>query len=447
MGRGKMKETKLLREIKEITDNPDLHFWIKCKKLVKIKTSDRPGSYEGSKLIRSFFKKPAGRFQDKFDTAYVRPYLDAWVGRQAFDHVNSKYLNEDLSCKIGRAPRGISVIEKPESPYRFKNYLERKYPEAFERFEEIKKAQDSRRGYTERTDDYAWQHIFDVTIRQLATTYRYNSEKPLWQKIPKDEQNERRQLDLAMEKAQTDYKNLKKASKLPPRYLYNEVSLAELQQERRNHTYAKFKDHFIMTETVLHYDNSEVSFGVGKLEHTDRAILFRNKKGVVLSKSLKTYSGHFVLDTIEEYFGKVKEFFVPAELKPVQLNRKMTVLEMTKHGRFRTFERLFGNQHYDYCVLRDDITCHSSSIELCEMGWKKKKAAKDQAKKADGKVINMVFCQRLHFCRTGIEDFCIDNNLDPAAEYTLGEIRVAVSKKLGHNQQRYGYELRQIGVL
>jgi hypothetical protein len=76
-----MKETKLIREIRAITDNPDLHFWIKCKQLVNIKTYDRPGSYEGSKLIRNFLKRPAGRLQDRFDTAYVRPYLDAWEMR------------------------------------------------------------------------------------------------------------------------------------------------------------------------------------------------------------------------------------------------------------------------------------------------------------------------------------------------------------------------------
>jgi hypothetical protein len=348
---------------------------------------------------------------------------------------------------MGRSPRGINVIKKPDNPTRFKNYLERKYPEAFEEFEEIKKAQDSRRGYTERTSDYAWQHIFGVTIWQLTSTYMPNSEKPLWQKISKDEQNKRRQLDLAMEKAQADYKNLKKASKLPPRYLYNEVSLAELQQKHRNHTYAKFKYHFITTETVFHYDNSEVSFGLGKLAHTDRAILIRNKKGVVFSKTLKTYSGNFVLNAIEEYFGKVKKFVVSVGLKPIQLNSKMAVLEMTKLNSFRIFERLFDNVHYDYCALRDGTTYHGKNIPGCITGWEKKKAAADQTKKADSKTINMAFCQRLHFCKTGVEGFCLDNNLDPDADYTLGEIRATVNTKLVHNRHYYGDELRQIGAL
>ena len=91
------KNSKLIREIKAIADNPDLHFWTKCKELTKVKTHNRPGSWEGKEEIRKFFKTCAGRFHDRFESAYVRPYFDAWPDKypSAFDHVNKKdlYLN------------------------------------------------------------------------------------------------------------------------------------------------------------------------------------------------------------------------------------------------------------------------------------------------------------------------------------------------------------------
>ena len=441
-----MKDTKLIRDIKEITDNPDIHFWIKCKRLTKVATYGRPGSYEGESLIRQFFKTCAGRFKDRFDTAYVRPYLDRWEGRQTYDYVNKKQLNDDLSCKIGKSPRGIKLTDKIDNLDRFENYLKHKYPEAFEEFEEIKKVRFHSGTAMGKTNDYAWQHIFGNTIWQLTSIYGQGS-KLSWGNISQGIQDERRKLDFAMEKAQADYSQLKKLSKLPPRYLYNEVSLAELQQNRQNHTYAKFKDHYITTETVLHYDNAEVHHGLGKLTHTDRQVRIHDKTGFILSTVLESYSGHFVLNALEEYLGKVKKIKVPAELKPVQLNSKMAVLEMTKLGSFRTFERLFNNGHYDYCVLREGITYHSKTIEGCLAGWKKKKAIMNQAEKADSKIINMKFCRSLHFCKEGIEGFCIDNGIDPGSDYTVGEIKSVINKRLVHNQHHYGVELPRIGVL
>ena len=106
----KMKEPKLIREINEIINNPDLHFWIKCKQLTLVKTYDRPGSEKGRKLIRKFFKTCAGKYQDRFESAYVRPFLEAWFGRTAHDYVHGKDLDRDLSAKIGRNPRGIKII-------------------------------------------------------------------------------------------------------------------------------------------------------------------------------------------------------------------------------------------------------------------------------------------------------------------------------------------------
>ena len=63
------KEYKLIREIKAIIDNPDLHFWIKCKQLVKIKTYDRPGSNDGRCMVEDFFKTCAGKYKDRFESA------------------------------------------------------------------------------------------------------------------------------------------------------------------------------------------------------------------------------------------------------------------------------------------------------------------------------------------------------------------------------------------
>ncbi|MCK4830457.1 hypothetical protein KA005_82835, partial [bacterium] len=113
------KEPKLIREIKKITDNPNMHFWIKCKQLVKIETYYRPGSWKGDKLKREFFETCAGRLKDRFESAYVRPYLDSWGDVNVYDHVNSVQLNNDKSVKIGRNPRGIELIQNLGSNERF----------------------------------------------------------------------------------------------------------------------------------------------------------------------------------------------------------------------------------------------------------------------------------------------------------------------------------------
>jgi hypothetical protein len=196
----KKKDYKLIREIKEIINNPGLHWWIKCKRLVKIKTYGRPGSWESEKIVRDFFKTCAGKYEDRFKSAYVRPYHEFWEDR-------------DVSAKIGRSPRGMNIVKPADSYERFANYLKHKYPDAFEKFQEIKKVQRTYSSGMEDTNDYAWQHIFG-RMRQYP-----NRGDNGWIKITKETQAKRRKLDLDMEKAQADYKELKKASKLPPRYL------------------------------------------------------------------------------------------------------------------------------------------------------------------------------------------------------------------------------------
>lgn len=443
-----MKTTKLLRDIKKITANPDLHFWIKCKELTKIKTYNRPGSHEGEKLKRGFFETCAGRFKDRFESAYVRPYLDNWRDDyNAHDYVTGKDLNNGLTCKIGRRPRGITnIAKKPDSEERFANYIRAKYPDAFEEFEEIKKVNRYNGSEMKETNDCAWQHIFGqrVSRNQYASFSGDTGQKALWQ-TPKETQSNRHYFDLVMEIAQKEYNKLKDASGLPPRYLYNEVSLAELQDDHNNHTYAIFKEHYITTDTVLHYDGSKVSHGLGILASTDRSITIRGKSGPDITWKLKAYRGNFVLNAIEERFGRVEKMKVDTSLKPIQLNPKMEVAEVAKYDRyrFRIFKRLFSGVHYDYCALGNGITYHGTAIDQCIKGWKKKKALS----KVGAKILNMKSARALGFCRTGIRQFCNTNNIDDHDNYTVEELKAIVNKNLSYNKTYYGRELRQVGIL
>ena len=436
----KRKDPKLIREIREIINNPELHFWTKCKHLTFIEAYNRPGSQEGEKLITEFFETCAGKYKNRFESAYVRPYLNNWQDRDAYDHVRKVDLNNDLTAKIGRNPRGIKTIRKLGSTERFTNYLRHKYPDAFEEFEEIKKVQYPYYAGMEKTSDRAWQHIFHRVRRNYYPIHGH--ERSFFQ-TTKERQKERRKLDLAMEKAQADYDKLKKASKLPPRYTYNEVSLAELQQNHANHTYAIFNGHYITTETVLHYDSSRVIYGLGHLKRTDRTILIRNRRGITFSKTLKSYAGNFVLNAIEERFGMVNNVKTLSELKPVQLNPKMEVVEIAKSKGFRVFRRMFSGTHYDYCVLKGKITYHGSTIETCIAGWKKKKVLS----KTGAKIIDMKACRDLGFCLDGVKEFCSLNSLDSHEKYTVEELKGIVKRNLSYNQEYYGRELKQIGVL
>lgn len=451
----KKKDTKLIREIKTIVDNPDLHFWIKCKQLTSVKTYNRPGSCRAASMIRNFFKTCAGKYKDRFESAYVRPYLSAWDYNH-YDHVNEMPLNQDLKSlksMIGSFPRGIKIIKKFGSSERFSNYLKRKYPEAFEKFDEIKKVKYAYCTEMKQTSDCAWQHIFFRVKGNVYFTDGPWCGMDHW-KVTKERQLKRRELDLAMEKAQTDYKKLKKASKLPPRYLYNEVSLAELQNNHKNHTYAIFnKYYYITTDTTLHYDSTKVHHGLGKLTHTDRVLRIRDRDGLRLHKVLKTYSGNFVLNAIEKHFGKVKKVKVAEMLKSVQLNQKMEIVEIGPEAKLlpklrsfkrqRMYQRLFAGTSYDYCVLRDGITYHGSSIEQCIAGWEKKK----ELSTAGAKIINMKILRTLGFCSDGIRSFCSSNGIDSHDDYTVRELKIIVSKNLSYNRSYYGRELEQIGVL
>jgi hypothetical protein len=441
-----LKPSKLIREIKKITDNPDLHFWIKCKELTKIKTYNRPGSQEGGKLIRFFFETCAGRFKNRFESAYVRPYLDNWRDDyRAYDYVNKKDLSNDLACKIGRHPRGIvGIARKLDGQERFANYIKAKYPNAFEEFEEIKKVSWFHGLETKETSDCAWQHIFGnrVSNRICYSSCSHDDPKALW-RTPKETQLNRRKFDLAMEQAQADYNELKKASGLPPRYLYNEVSLAELQDNHKNHTYAIFKKHYITTSTVLHYDSSKVSHGLGKQTHTDRSISIKGKSGPDITWNLKAYAGNFVLNAIEERFGRVKKVKVTKKLKPVQLNPKMEIIEIANNNGIKIFKRMFARVHYDYCAFSNKTTYHATSIQECVTGWEKKKTLSTPGVK----IINMKFLRELGFCSTGIKQFCATNNIDSRDDYTVKELKTIVKKNLRYNKNYYGRELRQVGIL
>ncbi len=443
------KEPKLIREINEITNNEDLHFWIKCKLLSEIETYNRPGNYKGEAVIGKFFAECAGRFHDRFESAYVRPYLNSWRDRSAYDYVNHCDLNACLASKIGRKPRGINMLEPVDSDDRFIRYLRCKFPEAFEVFREIKKTTYSYRPPAmENTEDHAWKHIFG----DMMGPHCYH--RPRWGKTTKAVQQGRRELDLEMEKAQAAYKQLKRSSKLPPRYLYNEVSLAELQADHKNHTYAKFIGHYITTDTVLTYDNSDVSFGLGQLKHTSRKLTIRDSGGVVFSKNLKSYGGHFVLNAIEEFFGKTKRIKVPLGLKPVQLNPKMEVKLYLGRGGSRVtpattriFQRLFAGVHYDYCLLKQGITFHGASLEKCRTGWNLKNKNVKREKRLGDKAINMESCLNLGFCLDGVRGFCEANQLDSEGSYTINELREVTKKRITFNKDRYGQELRSLGIL
>lgn len=442
-----MKKPKLIRDIKEITGNPDLHFWVKCKELTKIETYNRPGSCDGEKLIRKFFETCAGRFQARFESAYAKPYLNNWEDDyRHYDYVNEVDLNDDRACKIGRKPRGITNIAKKNNcQERFHAYIKAKYPDAFEEFEEIKKVDRHYGSMMKETNDCAWQHIFGYRISNdnpYTAFHGDNDQKALW-KTPKETQGNRRKFDLDMEIAQKDYDELKSASGLPPRSLYNEVSLAELQQEHKNHTYAIFKGQYITTDTVLHYDASKVSHGLGKLVRTDRSITIRSKSSPSITWRLSAYRGNFVLNAIEERFGKIKKVKPPAGLTTVQLNPKMEVIEIAKSNGFRIFKRLFSGAHYDYCALRDGITYHGATIDRCITGCKKKKSLS----KVGAKILNMKSVRALGFCPTGIRQFCNANNLDSHDSYTVEELKAIVNKNLLYNKTYYGRELKQVGAL
>ena len=82
------KDPKLIREINAIINDPSLHFWIKCKQLVKIKIHKlRDGvTYHGSSVLHCMVE---------------------WKKKKEISKAGAKILNMKILRRFGFCPDGI----------------------------------------------------------------------------------------------------------------------------------------------------------------------------------------------------------------------------------------------------------------------------------------------------------------------------------------------------
>lgn len=454
-----MKRTKLLREIDEIM-NSGMVFWAKAKALTLLNIGSRPGCDDARSEINNFLETGC-EYPDRFRTAYVRPYL------------SDRYGLDDVSggpAAIGREPRGIVISKSSRSNYWERNKwgkvdkFFRQYPIAFDEEEEIING--------ERESVYAWSAVIGMksrgTYRDLEMEFWKIERKKYLRRIPSGIQKRIHNLDLRMTQAAKDYKKLKKQSGLPPKYLYNEVGLGELHGERSMHSYSIFNGHYVTVETKIEFEPTN---RYNSISHrvTGRKVIIRKGTDEYYEKRLQSYSGHFLIKTLCNFFKiKKQKFNVSTELKPVQLNtmfhvssvpwddikdslekRGITpeVVEKIKQMSLSWWERRFYGHHYDYCVLKDGITFHATDFVSCIRGWDKKSKIVAASKIASDKVLQFEDVVKLGFCKTGIESFCSENGLDIDASYTVGEIMEVVEKKKELNLRYYANELRIIGII
>lgn len=168
---------------------------------------------------------------------------------------------------------------------------------------------------------------------------------------------------------------------------------------------------------------------------------------VVQSVQVAAFRGHWLVRAIASLLGLPKPR-VPAVLRPVQGMDLFSVEPVGNHDGGEVYRRMLGPLEVDYCAVRDGITYHGASPQDALIGLEQKIAANAGAPSAPQEDrITVRTGLRLGFCRAGMKDFCDCNDLDIDRTYTRTELRAVVEQRREMNEERWGRELRRLGVL
>ncbi len=150
--------------------------------------------------------------------------------------------------------------------------------------------------------------------------------------------------------------------------------------------------------------------------------------------------GNWLLKIIIELLG-INPERVRGKAK-IQLDPHFRIERVRSIHGVEIWMRTLAGDVYDYCAVRGKDTYHAESPIAAVQGLAAKLAAPDSRKAR----LDMDYALGLGFCRTGVEQFCEDYDLDAAGVYTRAELREIVN--LGNGQaEKYLPEFRKAGIL
>lgn len=117
----------------------------------------------------------------------------------------------------------------------------------------------------------------------------------------------------------------------------------------------------------------------------------------------------------------------------ISLSRKIAGIEI--------WRRTLAGETIDYCAVRGKDTYHASTPRAAVHGLSAKLATPGSRRE----ILDMDYTLSLGFCRTGVEQFCEDYNLDSTASYTRAEIQAIVARGNG-KAEKYERELAKAGI-
>jgi len=152
------------------------------------------------------------------------------------------------------------------------------------------------------------------------------------------------------------------------------------------------------------------------------------------------FRGNYMYHAIAQDLDLAKIKY-PKHLRRIQLNEYVMVEPVRTIAGVEIYRRTFALQLVDYCVVAGDDTYHAATITEAIAGLRAKREAQIAH---DNEALDMQFALSLGFCRTGVESFCEDYNLDCSSTYTRAEIAARIAAGNGR-REKYSAELKKAG--
>lgn len=127
----------------------------------------------------------------------------------------------------------------------------------------------------------------------------------------------------------------------------------------------------------------------------------------------------------------------------IQLDAHYRISKIRQIGKVEIWSRTLAGDVIDYCAMRGKDTYHAAAPRAAVRGL----AAKLAVPGSRREILDMDFALSLGFCKTGVEQFCDDLNLNPELAYSRGELQSIV---FGSNKEifnKYVSELSKAGII
>jgi len=129
-------------------------------------------------------------------------------------------------------------------------------------------------------------------------------------------------------------------------------------------------------------------------------------------------------------------------LSHIQLDPHYRVKRIRKITGIEIWSRALAGEVVDYCAVADKDTFHAATPRAAIHGLASKLATPGSRRE----ILSMDYALSLGFCRSGVEQFCEDYELNPDSAYPRSEIQAIVSRGSNGKAKKYEKELTKAGI-